>query len=417
MSAFPSITLTYFAAAGRAEAVRLAFYIGGVPFVDKRVGYEQFVALKAALPLGQMPVLEVDGQIVTQSQAMLRFAGRLGGLYPVSSPFAALKIDEILHAMGELEGQMEPSFREKDEDKKKAMREELAAATIPRYAALIEARLQALLKHQVFQSEQMFIHHVALYAWVKSMRAGYIDHIPTSVLDGFTLLNAAHDKVAEHPKVTEWYSLPHGTPSLKLTYFPVPGRAEPIRLALFMAGISFEDVQVTHEQLESLKPGLPFQCVPVLEVNGEVVSQSLAILRYVGSLSGLYPTASPVDATRVDEVFALIDELYNAPTFSASLHASDPAKKEELGAAAASSEIPKSLGFLDKRVSDFNAKYATGTTLSVADLAIYVLVSNLSAGRLKGVPTTIAEPFKSLQRIRELVHAHPKVAEWNATKE
>jgi glutathione S-transferase len=416
MSAFPSIKLTYFAAAGRAETVRLAFYIGGVPFVDERVGHEQFAALKSELPLGQLPVLEVDGQLLTQSHAMLRFAGRLGGLYPVSSPFAALKIDEILHVMGELEEQMAPSFQVKDADKKKAMREELASITIPRYAALIEARLQALLKHKIFQSEQVFIHQVALYGWVKSLRAGYMDHIPSSVLDGFTLINAAYETVAEHPKVTEWYSLPHGTPSLKLTYFPVPGRAEPIRLALFMAGIPFEDVHVTHEQLLALKPSLPFQCVPVLEVNGEVISQALAILRYVGSLSGLYPTANPIDAIRVDEVFALIDELYNAPTFSASLHASDPAKKEELGAAAASSEIPKSLGFLDKRVSDFNAEHATGATLNVADLAIYVLVSNLSTGRLKGVPPTIAEPFKSLQRVRENVHAHPKVAKWNATK-
>lgn len=414
MSAFPSITLTYFAAAGRAEAVRLAFYIGGVPFVDKRVGHEQFAALKPSLPLGQLPVLEVDGQILTQSHAMLRFAGRLGGLYPVSSPFAALKIDEILHAMGELEELMGPSFHEKDADKKKKLREELAAVTIPRYASLIEARLQALLKHQIFQSEQVFIHQVALYAWVKSFRAGYMDHIPTSVLDGFALINAAHEKIVTHPKVTEWYNLPHGTPSLKLTYFDAQGRAEPIRLALFMAGIPFEDVRMPFDQWPMRKPSMPFQTVPVLEVEGEIISQSLAILRYVGSLSGLYPTANPVEAFRVDEIFALIDELYNAPTYPP--FSSYPAKKEELGSIDINSDIPKSLGFLDKRIADYNAAYATGATLNVADLAIYVLVNIMSSGRLKGVPPTTTEPFKNLGRIRDLVHGHPKVAEWYATK-
>jgi hypothetical protein len=36
------LTLTYFDAAGRAEAARLAFHIGDIPFKDERLSREQF---------------------------------------------------------------------------------------------------------------------------------------------------------------------------------------------------------------------------------------------------------------------------------------------------------------------------------------------------------------------------------------
>ncbi|KAF1792329.1 Thioredoxin-like fold [Phytophthora cactorum] len=245
-----------------------------------------FAAMKESLPLGQLPVLEVDGEVFTQSHAIMRFAGRMGGLYPVTAPYLALKIDELLHAMGEIDGKMGPSFREPDADKKKALREELASVTIPRYAALCEARLEKMKQIPVFQSQGVFIHDVAIYAWVKSLRAGYIDDIPTTVLDGYKLLNETHDKVANHPKVKEWYTLQHNAPKLKLTYMPHPGRGEPIRLAFYIGGVEFEDERITREELANRKPSLPFNQLPVLEVDGEVIAQSLAILRYAGTLSG-----------------------------------------------------------------------------------------------------------------------------------
>ncbi|RLN90287.1 hypothetical protein BBJ28_00015440 [Nothophytophthora sp. Chile5] len=413
MSAFPSIKLTYFAAAGRAEVPRLAFYIGGVPFEDKRVNFEQFTAMKESLPLGQLPTLEVDGEVLTQSYAISRYAGRLGGLYPTSAPFVALKIDEVLHAISEMEEKMGPSFREKDADKKKAMREEVAANVLPRYAGLIEARLEKMQQLLAFQSGDVFVHELAIYAWVKSMRAGYIDHIPTTVLDGYKLVNKTFEKIASHPKVKEWYSLQHTAPKLKLTYMPHPGRAEAIRLAFFIGGIEFEDERIPREDLASRKSSLPFNQVPALEVDGEVVAQSLAIIRYAGTLSGLYPTTDMLTAYRVDELFAIIDDMYNFPTWGASVREKDPAKQLELRKELASGMVPKTLGFLEKRVAQFKGPYATGANLTVADLVIYGMVLSLKVGA-PGLPSTITGSYTNLQRIFAQVVAHPKVAEWNA---
>merc|ERR1719210_2105038 len=66
------LRLTYLDIKGVAEPVRLALFIGGLPFEDRRVSYEQILEL----PCGQVPVLEIDGEAFAQSMALLRWAGR-----------------------------------------------------------------------------------------------------------------------------------------------------------------------------------------------------------------------------------------------------------------------------------------------------------------------------------------------------
>ncbi|KAG7401920.1 hypothetical protein PHYBOEH_009500 [Phytophthora boehmeriae] len=413
MSMFPSIKLTYFTFPGRAEHVRLAFYIGGVPFEDNRVSNDEFTVMKDSLPLGQLPILEVDGEVMTQSHAILRYAGRLGGLYPTSVSFAACKVDEVLHALTELEEKMAPCFRENDPDKKKAICEELTTVTLPWYAKLIEARIAKMQELPMFRSGNVYVHDVAIYTLVKSIRAGTIKGIPATVLDGYNMLHKTFDKIAEHPKVKEWYSLPHHTPKLKLTYWPIHARAEPIRLAFFIGGIDFEDERVPFEEVDKLLPSLPFNRIPVLDVDGELMSQSMAILRYAGSISRLYPTTNALEAHRVDEIFSLIDDMFNIPDWRAGAKEQDPDKQVKMREALAKGIISKTLLFVEKRLACFNGQFAIGAELTVADLAVYSLVLFLTSG-IPGIPTTIADSYPNVQRVFNLVKAHPKVVEWNA---
>ena len=92
-------TLTYFRFANRAEPIRLAFAIGKIPFTNKVIQFQDFGALKSSLPMGQLPLLEVEGQdgsmtTISQSQALLRYVGKLSGLYPTDE-IEACKVDEI----------------------------------------------------------------------------------------------------------------------------------------------------------------------------------------------------------------------------------------------------------------------------------------------------------------------------------
>ncbi|KIH48781.1 glutathione S-transferase protein [Ancylostoma duodenale] len=67
----------------------------------------------------------------------------------------------------------------------------------------------------------------------------------------------------------------------KLTYFPVRGAGECARQIFALAGQEFEDVRLTKEQFAPVKPNMPFGQLPVLEVDGKQLAQSLAICRYL----------------------------------------------------------------------------------------------------------------------------------------
>jgi glutathione S-transferase len=54
--ATPKLKLTYFNIKARAEPTRLALHIAGIPFEDVRISHEQWPAMKATMPLGQIPV-------------------------------------------------------------------------------------------------------------------------------------------------------------------------------------------------------------------------------------------------------------------------------------------------------------------------------------------------------------------------
>lgn len=77
------LKLTYFDFhGGRGEPARLALSIGGIAFEDDRVSLPDWERRKADMPFGALPVLEVDGQIVAQSNAINRYVGKLADLYP-----------------------------------------------------------------------------------------------------------------------------------------------------------------------------------------------------------------------------------------------------------------------------------------------------------------------------------------------
>ena len=65
----------------------------------------------------------------------------------------------------------------------------------------------------------------------------------------------------------------------KLTYFPIRGIAEPIRLIFAYAGVNYEDIRIPFEEWPTKKSTTPFRTMPILEVDGEVLGQSNAIAR------------------------------------------------------------------------------------------------------------------------------------------
>ena len=97
----PKLKLTYFDFdGGRGEAVRLALVLGKVAFEDDRVTFEKWQQIKSQQPYGALPVLYVDGAPVAQSNAIVRYVGKLTDMYP-SDPLQAAFCDEILETVEE----------------------------------------------------------------------------------------------------------------------------------------------------------------------------------------------------------------------------------------------------------------------------------------------------------------------------
>lgn len=115
------------------------------------------------------------------------------------------------------------------------------------------------------------------------------------------------------------------TPKIKLTYFDIAGRAEAIRLALTLGDIAFEDIRVSFEEWQKLKPTVPGGQLPALQLGeGPYIGESLAMLRYAGKLASLYPE----DADKALYVDSYLD-VCNQITYKLgdSVHEKDPEKK------------------------------------------------------------------------------------------
>lgn len=99
-----------------------------------------------------------------------------------------------------------------------------------------------------------------------------------------------------------------------LTYFRGRGRAETTRWMLAAAGIAFRNVAIdTPEQLAELRASgkLPFDQMPLLEMDGHCLSQSSAMTRYLARRAGLYGK-DDTDAVRCDLIVGVSADLAEA---------------------------------------------------------------------------------------------------------
>ncbi|MFI5308938.1 MAG: glutathione S-transferase family protein [Polyangiales bacterium] len=177
-------------------------------------------------------------------------------------------------------------------------------------------------------------------------------------------------------------------PKLKLSYFDAHGgRGEPARLALSIAGIAFEDDRIPGADWPKRKPSTPFGALPVLEVDGRVLTQSGAINRYVGKLADLYPT-DPWQAALCDEVIDAVEDV--DVKIGATFGMTEEQKQVERPKLA-SGPIPLYLRGLQTLLEAHGGEYFAGGRLSIADLKVFVFVRRLQSGKLDYMPTDLPD--------------------------
>jgi len=104
------------------------------------------------------------------------------------------------------------------------------------------------------------------------------------------------------------------THKYNLTYFNIPGRGEASRMTFHYAGVDFEDKRVEFSEWPALKSNvdlIPCGFMPVLTTPcGTKLSQSCAVLRYLGNAFNLYGDTN-VDRANIDAVIDFNKEIHD----------------------------------------------------------------------------------------------------------
>jgi len=200
----------------RAEVLRVSLFISNTPFEDVRITREEFINMIKTgylpngkkVPFHQLPVIEVDGEIIGQTGAIARYCGKISNLYS-NDNFNAAKIDQIIDAATDITNLVSPTIREKDEQKKIEDRLLLKNKLLPRWFRYLENILSESTSDW-FVENKMTIADIAMWRLLGWLISGIIDGIPTTIVDSYPKLKNIHTNVHHHPKVQEWMLKTYG---------------------------------------------------------------------------------------------------------------------------------------------------------------------------------------------------------------
>lgn len=190
-------TLFYFNVKALAEPLRYLFAYGGIEYEDVRVTRDEWPALKPTMPMGQMPVLEVDGKRVHQSISMARFLAKTVGLSG-ANPWEDLQIDIVVDTINDFRLKIAVvSYEPEDEIKEKKL-VTLNTEVIPFYLEKLE------------QTVKDNDGHLALgkLTWADVYFAGIVDYmnymVKRDLLEAYPSLKSVVDAVNGIETIKAW---------------------------------------------------------------------------------------------------------------------------------------------------------------------------------------------------------------------
>ena len=192
-----------------------------------------------------------------------------------------------------------------------------------------------------------------------------------------------------------------------LTYFKGRGRAETTRWMLAVNGIDFKQVALaTPEDLAALRGSgkLPFDQIPLLEIDGLCLSQSSAMIRYLARRGDFYGDTD-IDAVWCDMVAGAAADL------------AETAMQAAFQPTAAVAEANLRRSFVkfgprfEVRLVANGGQHMVGTRLSFAD----VVLAEVLTAYLEQVPDILAET-PGLANLQARITAHAGIVTYLASE-
>ena len=199
----------------------------------------------------------------------------------------------------------------------------------------------------------------------------------------------------------------------RLIYFPIPGRAEPIRIALSLSDLEWEDIQIDGNEYYKMKKSgeLPWGLLPILQTSSGTLAESSAILRYVGHRAGLIPNEAYA-AAKADEIIDALETF--SEILSSTVRISDIEERIEArkNLFEADGIGTKSLTVWEEKVLQTESGWiANSEEMSIADLKLFTQVFGLFSGNWDGVNTDIIKDYPNLIKYHSLVANEPRILE------
>jgi glutathione S-transferase len=200
-----SYKLSYFDfAGGRGEPIRIALHAAGVAFEDVRLTFPEFSKMRQETRFSALPVFEIDGVSISQSNAISRYVGRLAGLYPKDG-LQALFCDETMDAVEDVSCHIGKTLGLKDEELRVA-REKLVNGPL----TIFLRGLGGLLERgggQYFADNRLTMADLKVLMNTRWLRSGMLDHVPADLVERIAPSLVEHQaRIDADPLVKSYYS-------------------------------------------------------------------------------------------------------------------------------------------------------------------------------------------------------------------
>ncbi|CAH2301323.1 hematopoietic prostaglandin D synthase [Pelobates cultripes] len=189
-------------------------------------------------------------------------------------------------------------------------------------------------------------------------------------------------------------------PTYKLTYFNFKGRAELIRYIFAYKNTEYEDVRIEFSEWPALKPSIPYGQLPILEIDGVVYHQSIAIARYLAKQAGLVGKTD-LDNLRIDAIIDSLDDFISAFPWSEP----DEEKKKQKQEEYIKNGSPTLLAALEKSLGD--KTWFAGDYVTWADFYWDTFSDGLEA-----FDPNFAKNLPNLQALKKRVQSISQIASW-----
>lgn len=192
----------------RAECIRMCLFLGGIDFEDVRDKKRDALKAEGKLTFGATPVLEVDGKMLSQTQAMAAYCSKLAGMHP-DSDWGAAKVDEAINGCTDVTMTVGKTFSLPADEKVKARQELIKPeGRLSMHLGGLEKLLRENGSTGYAVGNSITVADLAIWRLIGWVGSGVIDGIPKDyVSTTFPEITKLCATVECHPKVQEWMAL------------------------------------------------------------------------------------------------------------------------------------------------------------------------------------------------------------------